>query len=203
CLCVLVYKERSKGQRERSQLTLGDICGLELLQSFEGVNYALTLLCLTQSLTLGFDSRENLLTWDARIRYSLGEVHRFSVTVQPGTKLESGAASLHLCNNLLVIARDIPPAVIAHWRLTDLRRYGAVQNGFIFEGGTRCGYCESLFVFLHTNASALPDYTDLVWTQENRTCWQEVVTCIYRVLMDYETGRSGRYGYFRKGRLFL
>ncbi|KAI5617506.1 protein Dok-7 isoform X1 [Silurus asotus] len=145
CLCVLVYKERSKGQREKSQLTLGDICGLELLQSYEGVNFALTLLCLTQSVTLGFDSRENLLAWDTRIRYSLGEVHRFSVNIQPGTKLESGAASLHLCNNLLVIARDIPPAVIAHWRLTDLRRYGAVPNGFIFEGGTRCGYWTGVF----------------------------------------------------------
>ncbi|KAI5107773.1 protein Dok-7 isoform X1, partial [Silurus meridionalis] len=145
CLCVLVYKERSKGQREKSQLTLADICGLELLQSYEGVNYALTLLCLTQSVTLGFDSRENLLAWDTRIRYSLGEVHRFSVNIQPGTKLESGAAALHLCNNLLVIARDIPPAVIAHWRLTDLRRYGAVPNGFIFEGGTRCGYWTGVF----------------------------------------------------------
>ncbi|KAK3554072.1 hypothetical protein QTP70_019187, partial [Hemibagrus guttatus] len=162
CLCVLVYKERSKGQRERSQLTLGDICGLELLHGFEGVNYALTLLCLTQSLTLGFDSRENLLAWDARIRYSLGEVHRFSVNVQPGTKLESGAASLHLCNNLLVIARDIPPAVIAHWRLTDLRRYGAVPNGFIFEGGTRCGYWTGVFFLACTEGEQISFLFDCI-----------------------------------------
>ncbi|XP_060782386.1 protein Dok-7 [Neoarius graeffei] len=155
CLCVLVYKERNKGQREKSQLTLGDICGLELLQAYEGVNYALTLLCLTQSLTLGFDSRENLLAWDARIRYSLGDVYRFSVNVQPGTKLESGAASLHLCNNLLAIARDIPPAVIAHWRLTDLRRYGAVPNGFIFEGGTRCGFWTGVFFLTCTEGEQI------------------------------------------------
>ncbi|KAB5581444.1 hypothetical protein PHYPO_G00175760 [Pangasianodon hypophthalmus] len=162
CLCVLVYKERSKGQREKSQLTLGDICGLELLQGFEGVNYALTLLCLTQSLTLGFDSRENLLAWDARIRYSLGEVHRFNVNVQPGTKLESGAAALHLCNNLLVIARDIPPAVIAHWRLTDLRRYGAVPNGFIFEGGTRCGYWTGVFFLACTEGEQISFLFDCI-----------------------------------------
>ncbi|KAM9476720.1 protein Dok-7 [Clarias gariepinus] len=162
CLCVLVYKERSKGQREKSQLTLGDICGLELLQGFEGVNYALTLLCLTQSLTLGFDSRENLLAWDARIRYSLGEVHRFTVHVQPGTKLESGAASLHLCNNLLAIARDIPPAVIAHWRLTDLRRYGAVPNGFIFEGGTRCGFWTGVFFLACTEGEQISFLFDCI-----------------------------------------
>ncbi|XP_051755377.1 protein Dok-7 isoform X2 [Ctenopharyngodon idella] len=148
CLSLLVYKERgekSKGQRERNQATLRDICGLEALQGFDGVNYALSLLCLSQSVMLGFDNRVTLLAWDARIRYSLGEVHRFNVNVQPGTKLESGPASLHLCNNLLVIARDLPPTVIGQWKLSDLRRYGAVPNGFIFEGGTRCGYWAGVF----------------------------------------------------------
>ncbi|XP_065151691.2 protein Dok-7 isoform X3 [Paramisgurnus dabryanus] len=148
CLSLLVYKERgekSKGQRERSQATLRDICGLEALQGFDGVNYVLSLICLSQSVMLGFDNKVTLLAWDARIRYSLGEVHRFSVNVQPGTKLESGPASLHLCNNLLVIARDLPPTVIGQWKLSDLRRYGAVPNGFVFEGGTRCGYWAGVF----------------------------------------------------------
>lgn len=64
------------------------------------------------------------------------------MTVAPGTKLESGPATLHLCNDILVVARDVPPAVTGQWKLSDLRRYGAVPNGFIFEGGTRCGYCK-------------------------------------------------------------
>lgn len=72
-------------------------------------------------------------------------VHRFSVGVLAGTQLESGPATLHLCNNLLALARDVPPNIIGHWNLTDLRRYGPVPNGFVFEGGTRCGYCELLF----------------------------------------------------------
>lgn len=62
--------------------------------------------------------------------------------VAPGTKLESGPATLHLCNDILVVARDVPPAVAGQWKLSDLRRYGAVPNGFIFEGGTRCGFCK-------------------------------------------------------------
>uniref|UniRef100_A0A3B1J5E9 Docking protein 7 n=1 Tax=Astyanax mexicanus TaxID=7994 RepID=A0A3B1J5E9_ASTMX len=141
CLSLLVYKDRSERNRgrERSQATLGDICGLEALQGFEGMCYSLTILCLNQSVTLGFDSKENLLAWDTRISYSLGE-HRFNVNVQPGTKLESGPAVLHLCNNLLVITRDAHPSILGQWRLSDLRRYGAVPNGFVFEGGTRCGY---------------------------------------------------------------
>lgn len=69
-------------------------------------------------------------------------VHRFSVGVLPGTKLESGPATLHLCNNLLALARDVPPVIIGHWNLPELRRYGPVPNGFVFEGGTRCGYCK-------------------------------------------------------------
>ncbi|XP_036431179.1 protein Dok-7 [Colossoma macropomum] len=165
CLSLLVYKdrsERSKGQRERSQATLGDICGLEALQGYEGMSYTLTVLCLSQSVTLGFDSRENLLAWDSRIRYSLGEVHRFSVNVQPGTKLESGPAILHLCNNLLAVARDIPPSVIGQWRLSDLRRYGAVPNGFVFEGGTRCGYWTGVFFLACTEGEQISFLFDCI-----------------------------------------
>ncbi|XP_072533202.1 protein Dok-7 isoform X2 [Salminus brasiliensis] len=164
CLSLLVYKdrsERSKG-RERSQATLGDICGLEALQGFEGMSYTLTILCLSQSVLLGFDSRENLLAWDTRIRYSLGEVHRFNVNIQPGTKLESGPAILHLCNNLLAITRDVHPSIMGQWRLSDLRRYGAVPNGFVFEGGTRCGYWTGVFFLACTEGEQISFLFDCI-----------------------------------------
>uniref|UniRef100_A0A667WSU2 Docking protein 7 n=1 Tax=Myripristis murdjan TaxID=586833 RepID=A0A667WSU2_9TELE len=151
CLSLLVYKEKKKGRekgrghKERLNVTLEGICGVEPGPGYDGVAYTLSILCLGHTLVLGFHSREALLAWDTRLRYSLGEVHRFSVNVQPGTKLESGPASLHLCNNLLVLTRDFPPAVIGHWKLSELRRYGAVPNGFVFEGGTRCGYWAGVF----------------------------------------------------------
>uniref|UniRef100_UPI003AAEEEC4 protein Dok-7 n=1 Tax=Centroberyx gerrardi TaxID=166262 RepID=UPI003AAEEEC4 len=151
CLSLLVYKEKKKGKekgrghRERLNVTLEGICGVEPGPGYDGVAYTLSILCLGHTLVLGFQSREALLAWDARLRYSLGEVHRFSVIIQPGTKLESGPASLHLCNNLLVLTRDLPPAVTGHWKLSELRRYGAVPNGFVFEGGTRCGYWAGVF----------------------------------------------------------
>ncbi|XP_055988821.1 protein Dok-7 isoform X2 [Sorex fumeus] len=143
CLQLLAYKDRSdraKGLRERSSVTLEAICGLEPGLAFEGLAHTLAIVCLPQAVMLGFDSREAMCAWDARIRYALGEVHRFPVTVAPGTKLESGPATLHLCNDALALARDVPPVVGGQWRLSDLRRYGAVPGGFIFEGGTRCGY---------------------------------------------------------------
>ncbi|XP_004396252.1 PREDICTED: protein Dok-7 isoform X2 [Odobenus rosmarus divergens] len=148
CLLMLAYKdkaERAKGLRERSSLTLEDICGLEPGLPYEGLAHTLAIICLSQAVMLGFESREAMCAWDARIRYALGEVHRFHVTVAPGTKLESGPATLHLCNDILVVARDVPPTVMGQWKLSDLRRYGAVPNGFIFEGGTRCGYWAGVF----------------------------------------------------------
>ncbi|KAJ8416472.1 hypothetical protein AAFF_G00357600 [Aldrovandia affinis] len=148
CLVLQVYKDKSdktKGLRERSSITLEDICGLEPGLSHEGVSYTLSIICLSQAVVLGFESKEALLAWDIRICYSLGEVHRFTVGVLPGTKLESGPATLHLCNNLLVITRDLPPTIIGQWNLPDLRRYGAVPSGFVFEGGTRCGYWAGVF----------------------------------------------------------
>ncbi|CAL8327269.1 unnamed protein product [Lota lota] len=149
CLVLLVFKDKSEkaqGHRERASITLEDICGLEASgQGLEGAPYTLAVLCLTQATLLGFDSKDMLLAWEIRIRYSLGEVHRFNVGVLPGTKLEGGAATLHICNNLLALARDSPPVIIGHWNLPDLRRYGPVPNGFVFEGGTRCGYWAGVF----------------------------------------------------------
>ncbi|XP_054438188.1 protein Dok-7 [Pteronotus mesoamericanus] len=148
CLLMLAYKDRSeraRGLPERSSQTLEHICGLEPGLPYEGLAHTLAIVCLSQAVMLGFDSREAMCAWDARIRHALGEVHRFHVTVAPGTTLESGPATLHLCNDVLVVARDVPPAVTGQWKLSDLRRYGAVPNGFIFEGGTRCGYWAGVF----------------------------------------------------------
>ncbi|KAK7909849.1 hypothetical protein WMY93_014533 [Mugilogobius chulae] len=86
------------------------------------------------------DGKKWKLRWIVLRKPSPVAVHRFCVAVLPGTKLETGPATLHLCNNLLALARDVPPVIIGHWNLPDLRRYGPVPNGFVFEGGSRCGY---------------------------------------------------------------
>ncbi|XP_063325074.1 protein Dok-7-like [Pelmatolapia mariae] len=165
CLVLLVFKDKSEkvhGNKERASVTLEEICGLEAGQWYEGVAFTLTILCLNQAVLLGFDSREALQAWDARLRYSLGEVHRFSVGVLPGTKLESGPATLHLCNNLLALARDVPPVIIGHWNLPDLRRYGPVPNGFVFEGGTRCGYWAGVFLLASAESEQISFLFDCI-----------------------------------------
>lgn len=54
-------------------LFLQGICGVEPGLGYDGVPYSLSILCLAHTLVLGFSSREVLLAWDARVRYSLGE----------------------------------------------------------------------------------------------------------------------------------
>ncbi|GAA6216292.1 protein Dok-7-like isoform X1 [Lates japonicus] len=165
CLVLLVFKDKSdkaQGNKERACVTLEEICGLEAGQWYEGVAFTLAILCLNQAALLGFDSREALQAWDIRLRYSLGEVHRFSVEVLPGTRLESGPATLHLCNNLLALARDVPPVIIGHWNLPDLRRYGPVPNGFVFEGGTRCGYWAGVFLLASTESEQISFLFDCI-----------------------------------------
>uniref|UniRef100_A0A3P9LDE2 Docking protein 7 n=1 Tax=Oryzias latipes TaxID=8090 RepID=A0A3P9LDE2_ORYLA len=137
----LVKRRKSSRRKEK----LSDVCGVEPGPGFDGVSYTLSILCLAHTPVLGFSSWDALLAWDANIRYSLGDVYRFCVTVEAGTKLESGPASLHLCNNLLVLSRGLPPTVIGHWKLSALRQYGAVPHGFVFEGGTRCGPWAGVF----------------------------------------------------------
>ncbi|XP_026544109.1 protein Dok-7 [Notechis scutatus] len=165
CLLLLVYKERSeclRGLKERSSVTLEDICGLDPGLCYEGLTHTLGIICLTQVVMLGFESKETMHTWDAHIRYSLGEVHRFHVVVAPGTKLESGPATLHFCNDILVLVNDVPPVIMGQWKLSDLRRYGAVPNGFVFEGGTRCGFWAGVFFLSCTEGEKISFLFDCI-----------------------------------------
>lgn len=76
CLLLQVFKDKSDrapGNRERTSVTLEEICGLEAGRWYEGMAFTLAILCLNQATVLGFDSKEALLAWDTRLRYSLGE----------------------------------------------------------------------------------------------------------------------------------
>ncbi|XP_062905593.1 uncharacterized protein dok7b isoform X2 [Mobula hypostoma] len=165
CLLMLVFKdksEKSRGNKERSSVVLEDICGLEPGLSFEGVNHILAIICLGQTVLLAFENKDTMCAWDIRTCYSLGEVHRFHVTVLPGTKLESGPATLHFCNNIFVLVRDVPPIIIGHWKLSDMRRYGAIPNGFVFEGGSRCGPWAGVFFLSCTDGERISFLFDCI-----------------------------------------
>lgn len=64
---------------DRSTLFPQGICGVEPGPGYDGVSYTLSILCLAHTLVLGFNSRDALLAWDARVRYSLGEGQWFGL----------------------------------------------------------------------------------------------------------------------------
>lgn len=101
CLVLLVFKDKSdkaQGNKERASITLEEICGLEAGQWYEGVAFTLVVLCLNQSVLLGFDSREALQAWDARLRYSLGEGEQnLLVLFTRGASLSGWSTKLESC----------------------------------------------------------------------------------------------------------
>ncbi|CAN0435504.1 unnamed protein product [Lampetra fluviatilis] len=148
-------KERLESERERADLFLESVCGLEGGLSLEGCDHVLAIISLTQVLLLGFDSPRSLAEWDEQLRDCLGEVHSFAVWVPAGSRLESGPATLHFRHNAFVLTRHAPPALLAHWHLAELRRYGAVPGGFAFEGGTRSAAGAGVFFLACTEADQI------------------------------------------------
>ena len=42
--------------------------------------------------------------------------------------------------NLCIVTLGLsPPEVLSSWHVTDLRRFGVIDNKFCFEGGSQCG----------------------------------------------------------------
>ena len=55
-------------------------------------------------------------------------------------KLVQGPVRLLVLNTTLCLVSHVPPRVLLHWLLSDLRRFGAVeQDRFALEGGQKCG----------------------------------------------------------------
>ncbi|XP_075929284.1 uncharacterized protein LOC116951007 isoform X2 [Petromyzon marinus] len=142
CLMLLAFKSRSewlKGARPRSCARLQDVCAVSTGLALHSATHVLAVSCPSLCLLLAFERRDVMSAWDARLRYSLGEAHSFAVTLAPGSRLEEGPGTLHCVNQTCALTRGAPPRLLARWKLPELRRYGAVPGGFVFEAGSRCG----------------------------------------------------------------
>lgn len=83
------------------------------------------------------------------------------IGLPPKSKLTCGPARLLLQDFTFGLVSGIPPRLLGHWSLEQLRRYGSVDGKFCFEGGSHCGkgkhfivifFCFSLtpFPFFHS-----------------------------------------------------
>lgn len=70
-------------------------------------------------------------------------------------KVQTGPARLHIRNNKFCLTTGIPPRLEGVWEISKLRRYGIVNSRFVFEGGTRCGKGEGIFVLVTDQAGII------------------------------------------------
>ncbi|KAI1291994.1 Protein Dok-7 [Halotydeus destructor] len=156
CIHLQLYrdnKERRKNATTKSSLSLEGFLGMETGFTLDKESNTMALICSEMTVILGFDSRETLLQWQAKLRVHLPEGQQFLVqlTHLPArSKLATGPARVHLQDKSFCIVTGIPPKLSGTWTLQQLRKYGLIEGKFCFEGGSSCGKGEGLHV-LHTN----------------------------------------------------
>ncbi|XP_008480726.2 protein Dok-7-like, partial [Diaphorina citri] len=102
---------------------------------------------------------ERLIQWQVKINNNLGDDQQFLIQIQsapPKTKLTPGPARLHIQDRRFCMTSGVPPRLSGQWEIHHLRKYGVVDTGrFCFEGGSRCGKGEGLFILITDQAEEL------------------------------------------------
>ena len=105
---------------------------------------------------MGQLQRANFSTFTLKILQSLTHVslstdQHFLILLSSApakAKVSSGPAHLHVQERRFCMTVGVPPRLVGTWEIGQLRRYGVVEGRFCFEGGSRCGRGEGLFVLI-------------------------------------------------------
>lgn len=62
---------------------------------------------------------------------------------------------LHLQDGRFCLTTDIPPRIVAEFRLKDIRIYGPIQNKFCFEAGSRTGDYAGTYILLSSQTEQI------------------------------------------------
>ncbi|KAG8289495.1 Protein Dok-7, partial [Homalodisca vitripennis] len=111
----------------------------------------IAILCEDVTVIFAFDTREQLIQWQAKIAINLGEDEQYLVQISaapPRSKIMPGPARLHVLERRFCLTDGVPPKLLGHWQIAQLRKYGVINNRFCFEGGSQCGRGEGLHVLL-------------------------------------------------------
>lgn len=137
------------------------------MQHFLGVETGFTLdkesntiaiICQDVTVVLAFDTRERLIQWQVKISSNLGDDQQFLVLVSQApskAKISTGPARLHIQELKFCMTSGVPPRLIGFWEIGHLRRYGVIEGRFCFEGGSRCGKGEGLYVLVTDQGSEI------------------------------------------------
>ncbi|CAH1400275.1 unnamed protein product, partial [Nezara viridula] len=161
CLHLQLYrdsKDRYKQGQTKASLSLQHFLGVETGFTLDKESNTIAILCQDVTVVLAFDTRERLIQWQVKIASNLGEDQQFLVQICSAphkSKLAPGPARLHVQEYRFCISLGVPPRLVGVWEISQLRRYGVVEGRFCFEGGSRCGKGEGLYVLITDQAEEI------------------------------------------------
>ncbi|XP_046674598.1 uncharacterized protein LOC124363391 [Homalodisca vitripennis] len=154
CLHLQLYrdsKDRYKQGQTKASLSLQHFLGVHSGFTLDKESNTIAIICQDVTVVLAFDTRERLIQWQVKIANNLGEDEQFLVQIQSAPargKIPPGPARLHIQERQFCMTVGVPPRLVGYWQIGQLRRYGVVENRFCFEGGSRCGRGEGLYVLV-------------------------------------------------------
>lgn len=154
CLHLQLYRDsrdRYKQGQTKASLSLQQFLGVETGFTLDKESNTIAIVCQDVTVVLAFDTRERLIQWQVKISCNLGDGQQFLVLVSQApskAKIPTGPARLHVQEYRFSMTSGVPPRLIGCWDIAHLRRYGVVEGRFCFEGGSRCGKGEGLYVLV-------------------------------------------------------
>lgn len=152
CVHLQLYRDsrdRYKQGQTKASLSLQHFLALETGFTLDKESNTMAIICQDVTVVLAFDTRERLIQWQVKIANNLGEDQQFLIqiiSVPPRAKIATGPAHLHVQEYRFSLTAGVPPRLLGCWEISQLRRYGAVEKRFCFEGGSRCGRGEGVYV---------------------------------------------------------
>ncbi|XP_050525294.1 uncharacterized protein LOC126896501 isoform X2 [Daktulosphaira vitifoliae] len=152
CLHLQLYrdsKDRYKQGQTKASLSLQQFLGVESGFTLDKESNTIAIICQDVTVVLAFDTRERLIQWQVKISANLGDDQQFLIQIAScptKSKISAGPARLHIQDLRFSLTTGVPPKLAGVWELRYLRKYGVIENRFCYEGGSRCGKGEGLFV---------------------------------------------------------
>ncbi|KAL5244544.1 hypothetical protein ACI65C_011954 [Semiaphis heraclei] len=152
CLHLQLYrdsKDRYKHGQTKASLSLQHFLGVESGFTLDKESNTIAIICQDVTVVLAFDTRERLIQWQVKISSNLGDDQQFLIQISscpPKSKISAGPARLHVQDLRFSMTTGVPPRLAGVWEIRHLRKYGVIENRFCYEGGSRCGKGEGLFV---------------------------------------------------------
>ncbi|CAH1794192.1 unnamed protein product [Owenia fusiformis] len=152
-LLVTLYKDLNEYHKNGSKkvtLTIENVNAIESGFNYDKEQHILAIICPGQISMLALPSRELMIKWEIKIRENLHEDKQFPAKLQQSpnkSKFPTGQVRLHIQGPRISLVAYIPPKLLASWDVTQLRRFGLIDDKFCFEAGSRCGKYAGVFVF--------------------------------------------------------